>query len=115
MPHSFFLISHLLSSRDTDGAQLVARVGEWDTQTTNEIYRHQNVKVARVIVHPDFQRGNLHNDFALLILENPVNLGENVDTVCLPNSGFVPLSRECYATGWGKDKFGKLGFVITLN
>ena len=60
----------------------------------------------KTIIHPGFQGGNLWNDFALLVVDQPYTLGENVDTVCLPSPGDVPLSRECSASGWGKDKLG---------
>ncbi|MCY5962034.1 trypsin-like serine protease, partial [Salmonella enterica subsp. enterica serovar 1,4,[5],12:i:-] len=77
--------AHCVASQNNqDNGELLARVGEWDTQTTNEIFRHQNIKVAKVIVHPGFKRNNLHNDFALLVLEQQVTFADNVDVVCLP-------------------------------
>lgn len=33
----------------------------------------------------------------------------HISTVCLPPQGEIPQSRNCYATGWGKDEFGKRG------
>ncbi|XP_014289644.1 phenoloxidase-activating factor 2 [Halyomorpha halys] len=100
--------AHCVTKKNED-SEIIVRAGEWDTQRTNEVFPHQNRKVVRTIVHPGFQGGNLWNDFALLVVEKPFEFAENVDTVCLPSPGVVPLSRECYASGWGKDLFGQKG------
>lgn len=42
-------------------------------------------------------------------LEDPFQLDDHITTVCLPPPGLVPNSQECYASGWGKDVFGKAG------
>nr|XP_014289638.1 uncharacterized protein LOC106689256 [Halyomorpha halys] len=89
--------------------EMIVRAGEWDTQRINEVFPHQDRKVVRTIMHPRFFRGNLWNDFALLIVDKPFEFAENVDTVCLPSPGIVSLSKECYACGWGKDQFGQIG------
>ncbi|XP_021198865.2 phenoloxidase-activating factor 2 [Helicoverpa armigera] len=86
------------------------RAGEWDTQNTKEIYPFQDRDVASVITHQDFNKGNLFYDVAVLFLAQPVDLAPNVGVACLP----PPRVRQedgtrCFATGWGKDKFGKEG------
>lgn len=83
------------------------RAGEWDTQTKNEIFPHQDRNVKNVIIHENFAGGTLYNDFAILILSEPLNLMENVDLVCLPEPNTVFDGSRCFASGWGKDKFGK--------
>lgn len=85
------------------------RAGEWDTQTKKELFKHQDMDVERVVVHKDYYSGALFNDVALLFLKNPVNISENVDVVCLPKQGTVVNQARCYASGWGKDVFGKEG------
>ncbi|XP_023290776.1 serine protease 42 isoform X2 [Orussus abietinus] len=92
-----------------EASQLKVRAGEWDTQTKNEIFPHQDRDVERIIVHEKFHSGALFNDVALLILSQPVELAENVDVVCLPDTGAVFDGSRCYASGWGKDVFGKEG------
>jgi hypothetical protein len=52
----------------------------------------------------------LQNDFALIHLSEPFILAPHIDVACLPDTlhavdSFIP--RGCYATGWGKDRFGK--------
>ncbi|CAK1587598.1 unnamed protein product [Parnassius mnemosyne] len=89
---------------------LRARAGEWDTQTTKEIYPYQDRDVARIEVHKDFNKGNLFYDIALLFLAQPMDLAPNVGVVCLPPPRErVPGGTRCFASGWGKDKFGKEG------
>uniref|UniRef100_A0AAG5DIW8 Peptidase S1 domain-containing protein n=2 Tax=Anopheles atroparvus TaxID=41427 RepID=A0AAG5DIW8_ANOAO len=89
--------------------QLKVRVGEWDTQTKNEIYPHQDRSVVEVVVHPEFYKGGLHNDVALLFLDSPLQLNDGIQTVCLPPQDMVFDHATCFASGWGKDVFGKAG------
>ncbi|XP_074099787.1 phenoloxidase-activating factor 2-like [Cotesia typhae] len=93
-----------LNSRD-----VVVRAGEWDTQTQSEPLPHQNRDVSRIIMHPNFKSGNLHNDFAVLILSEAMEQAENVDVVCLPDKYEIFDNTRCVASGWGKDFFGKDG------
>ncbi|XP_031632949.1 phenoloxidase-activating factor 2-like [Contarinia nasturtii] len=88
---------------------LRVRAGEWDTQTRNEIFQHQDRTVADYVIHPDFNSQNMHNDVALLFLTQPFELAPHINTICLPNSGDVFDHARCFASGWGKDLFGKDG------
>ncbi|KAL7025074.1 hypothetical protein ACKWTF_013323 [Chironomus riparius] len=36
-------------------------------------------------------------------------MDQHINTVCLPPQGYVANNRDCFATGWGKDVFGKEG------
>ncbi|KAK1130370.1 hypothetical protein K0M31_018502 [Melipona bicolor] len=90
-------------------SELRIRAGEWDTQTNNEIYPHQDRTVQKVIIHEKYHAGALFNDFAILILSEPVNLTDNVDLVCLPERNDIFDNSRCFASGWGKDIFGKEG------
>lgn len=76
---------------------------------TDEIFPHQDRLVRDYVVHPGYYRGGLFNDVALLFLASPVDVAENVNTVCLPNHGDVFDGSRCFASGWGKDLFGKEG------
>lgn len=89
--------------------QLIARAGEWDSQTTKERLPYQERNLAQIITHPEFSIKTLANDVALLVLQSPVNLDEHIGTVCLPYQDQVSQSPSCFATGWGKDQFGKQG------
>ncbi|XP_040570649.1 phenoloxidase-activating factor 2 [Lepeophtheirus salmonis] len=88
------------------------RCGEWDTQKEIEPSQHQDRFVEDVKIHPQFNPKNLKNDFALLFMEEDFKLAPHVDTICLPDNlaGIDSYDQnDCFATGWGKDKFGKLG------
>lgn len=86
--------------------ELSIRAGEWDTQTKNEPLPHQDRDVGVVVVHPEFKKGPLFNNYALLILVKPVDLADNIETICLPEPKENFDYSKCFATGWGKDKFG---------
>lgn len=85
---------------------LKIRAGEWDTSSRDEILPHQGRQVRNYVIHPQFYRGGLYNDVALLFLEQPVEIAGNVNTICLPEQGEIFDNSRCFATGWGKDKFG---------
>ncbi|XP_076177067.1 phenoloxidase-activating factor 2 isoform X2 [Ptiloglossa arizonensis] len=90
-------------------SELRIRAGEWDTQTKNEIFPHQDRNVQKVIIHNQYSAGPLYNDVAILILAEPVDFAENVDIVCLPERDIIFDASRCFASGWGKDIFGKEG------
>ncbi|KAJ8664739.1 hypothetical protein QAD02_006401 [Eretmocerus hayati] len=88
---------------------LKVRAGEWDTQTKNEIFPHQDRQVDQYVIHEQYVPGSLKNDFALMLLSSPVKIIDNVDIVCLPEPDVVFDYTRCFASGWGKDIFGKEG------
>jgi len=90
--------------------ELKVRCGEWDTQQQIEPYKHEDRHGAAVKIHPEFNAGNLANDFALIFLEEDFKLNFHIDTVCLPKPNQVVVDKtRCVATGWGKDQFGAKG------
>ncbi|XP_049290977.1 uncharacterized PE-PGRS family protein PE_PGRS54-like isoform X2 [Anopheles funestus] len=106
-PSVVLTAAHCVQNRKTE--ELKARLGEWDTQTKNEMFDYQDRNVVEVVSHAEFYKGGLFNDVALLFLDHPAEIMETVNTICLPpaNHNF-DLSR-CFASGWGKDVFGKQG------
>lgn len=89
--------------------QIKIRAGEWDSQTTNERLPYQERGVSRIVTHPEFSIKTLANDIALLILDSPIQLADHINVVCLPRQNEVSVSRDCFASGWGKDNFGVQG------
>jgi len=85
--------------------ELRVRLGEWDTQGTQEFYKHVDIAAKDVHLHEGFNPKNLHNDFGLIFLNEPATLQEHIDTLCLPDSSVNLDYSECVATGWGKDRF----------
>ncbi|KAM8716554.1 hypothetical protein ACLKA7_003433 [Drosophila subpalustris] len=106
-PEVILTAAHCVHNKDAKS--LIVRAGEWDTQTKDEPIPHEDRYVKEIIYHEQFNKGSLYNDVALLFLESPFNLQENIQPVCLPNAGEQFDYDRCFATGWGKNKFGKDG------
>lgn len=105
-PQAVITAAHCVSGKDKS---FKIRAGEWDTQTKKELFPYQDRNVASIKIHPQFYAGALFNDIAIMFLESPVEIAENVDVICLPPQGTVIDNARCYASGWGKDVFGKEG------
>ncbi|XP_046688887.1 phenoloxidase-activating factor 2-like [Homalodisca vitripennis] len=88
---------------------LSVRLGEWDTQRKSEPLPIQNRAVRDVFIHEGYYAGGLFNDIALLFLETPADIAEHIATICLPEQDENMGNRNCVASGWGKDVFGKEG------
>lgn len=91
------------------------KAGMLDVQTEDGVSGTQQLRVNRVIVHPRFNKQTLEYDVAILILNSPLMLSENVNTVCLPVSDLGDREDKiCHVSGWGKDKFGDSGTLQTV-
>lgn len=99
--------AHCVAGKDATSFKV--RAGEWDTQTKNEIFIHQDQDVESMVVHSQYSRANLKNDIALLFLQTPLELGFHISPVCLPPQDLSFENARCFASGWGKDVFGKAG------
>jgi len=101
--------AHCVEKSRNDVGGLKVRCGEWDTQTTSEPYPHQDRTVKAMRIHPEYEGRALFNDFAVLFMESNFDLDIHLDSVCLPQPEETFDSSTCFATGWGKDKFGSAG------
>ncbi|XP_050093422.1 phenoloxidase-activating factor 2-like isoform X2 [Anopheles aquasalis] len=95
-------------------SELKVRAGDWDTKTKNEMYPYQDRPVVEIVIHPDYYKGGLHNDVALLFLDSPFRLNKIIQPVCLPPQDANFDYQTCFATGWGKDLYGKAGVYQTI-
>ena len=104
-----------LNSKYTND-NLKVRCGEWDTQQTIEPAPHQDRDVDHVILHPEYSSRNLSNDVALLHTSSEFILSSHVDVICLPTVAdtYNFDTSDCFATGWGKDKFDLSGEYQTI-
>ncbi|EEZ99180.1 phenoloxidase-activating factor 2 [Tribolium castaneum] len=58
--------------------------------------------IIKIIRHPDYYSGGLHNDIALLILEKQYDFAKNLNSICLPTiANFT--GKRCIAVGWGNN------------
>lgn len=60
-------------------------------------------------MHPNHVPAILAYDVALLILDQPAQLGHTVDTICLPPPFYDFKDHSCVVSGWGKDMFNEAG------
>jgi secreted trypsin-like serine protease len=76
--------------------QIVAGINQLsDTGATR-----QQIKIAKIISHPQWNKEQLINDIALLKLETPLTLNDLVKPTKLPSANYVP-SGELTVSGWG--------------
>jgi len=106
-PQVVLTVAHCVAGKEARALKI--RVGEWDTQSEYEFFPHQDRNVVDAIIHEGYYPAALHNDVALLFLESPVDVGPEADTICLPDSNQAFNGARCYATGWGKNEYGKEG------
>jgi plasma kallikrein len=92
-----------------DQQNLIIRAGEWDIQSKNESEPHHERRIQRVIVHENFNAANKQNSIVLLVLESEFVMTAFINTICLPPKGMNFDNQRCFASGWGKDKFGSKG------
>merc|ERR1712145_794 len=108
-PGTILTAAHCVEKFRQNPSQLKIRCGEWDTQNETEPYPHQDRYVEALNIHPEYDGRNLHNDFAVLFTSEDFVLASHIDTVCLPQAEELFEESTCFATGWGKDKFGSAG------
>ncbi|RXG53909.1 Tryptase beta-2, partial [Armadillidium vulgare] len=91
--------------RHKNGRSLRARLGDYNLAERNEVpeFPHQEISVAEVIVHPQFNATNLLNDVALLRLSRPVKPDRHINIVCLPEPSQLFLGQRCFVSGWGEN------------
>lgn len=61
----------------------------------------------QIVIHPQYHPASLRNDVALIILEKPFRLAENVIPACLPHQGMRFDGKRCITLGWGKNSYKK--------
>ena len=106
----------LLIYRNVPKENLLVRCGDWDRQietSAEEFLHYQDQTISSVSIHPKYSGSSgtasegLHNDIAILFVQNDYNLDKHIDTICLPE---IPNQRngqydenKCVAMGWGAD------------
>uniref|UniRef100_A0A665UMI3 Peptidase S1 domain-containing protein n=1 Tax=Echeneis naucrates TaxID=173247 RepID=A0A665UMI3_ECHNA len=89
-------------------------LGRQNLQGTNP--NEVSTTVARIIIHPNYNRETNDNDIALLRLSSPVEFTDFIRPVCLAASGSVfNNGTDSWVTGWGTVQEGEpLPFPATL-
>ncbi|TDG42753.1 hypothetical protein AWZ03_010831 [Drosophila navojoa] len=83
-------------------SELIARAGEWDHQTAEEAYLHQDRNVQLKIIHKRFDAQSKANNIALLQLQVAFVPSPHISPICLPDASETFDNRRCIITGWGK-------------
>ncbi|KYN21550.1 Serine proteinase stubble, partial [Trachymyrmex cornetzi] len=83
-----------------DVARLIARLGDHNIKTNNEI-RHIERRVKKVVRHRGFNSRTLYNDVALLTLSEPVEFTEQIRPICLPSGSQLYSGKTATVIGWG--------------
>lgn len=104
-PNVVLTVAHCIT--DANRQSLIIRAGEWDSRTEHEFFKHQDREVKEIIIHENYSPDTVVNDIALLILREPVQITENVNTVCLPEQDQNFDYSDCYVAGWGQLLWGK--------
>ena len=73
--------------------------------TSGSVGTEQEVEVAKIISHEQYDSISSSYDIALIQLEKPAKLGVGVGLVCMPDMRyplpFDNIQRKCWITGWG--------------
>jgi len=81
--------------------QYIITLGEHQLQRTDG--DEQVFYGNRIIIHPSYRSSSsFDNDIALIQLDRPARLNNNVKLACLPEHGYqVKEDQPCYISGWG--------------
>nr|XP_020144133.1 vitamin K-dependent protein C isoform X1 [Microcebus murinus] len=102
--------------------KLIVRLGEYDLRRWENLELDLGIK--EVLVHPNYSRSTTDNDIALLRLDRPATLSQNIVPICLPDSGLAEreltqAGQETVVTGWGykssREKDTKRNRTFILN
>lgn len=79
------------------------RLGEWDVSSSNELYRHVDMRVRKIMVHRRYYSGNNMVDLAVIRLKRYINFDANphIRPICLPPHRANFVGHRCVVTGWG--------------
>ncbi|CAK1553829.1 unnamed protein product [Leptosia nina] len=106
--------AHKVKPINYQPSMVICRLGEWDTQTTNEQYAHEDKSVKKIIVHEQFNSKLNSNNIALLITTSEFDLSPpHVGIACLGRRVPQP-GTNCYSMGWGKDFNNNMEYAVWL-
>ncbi|XP_075071901.1 complement C1r subcomponent-like isoform X2 [Mixophyes fleayi] len=105
--HMFGLKKSTVENKD-DVTNLKIYVGDTDM---NKLIEKGNLQVKGVHVHPNYTSHNYDNDIALIELQDPLVMDENVSPICLPEDNEEDLYQSDlmgYVSGFGVTEDKKL-------
>ncbi|KFM61859.1 Serine proteinase stubble, partial [Stegodyphus mimosarum] len=107
-------VAHCVSEFLGNETTLIVRLGEWDTQNTDEFLPHEDYDVSEIMIHPQYRSNNLFNDIAILKLNRDVVFRPHIDTACLPRDEDDFTGQDCIVTGWGTNAYKSGSFSMIM-
>ena len=105
-----FLVGGKKSINIVNDKDIYVRCGEHDVKLLNNFLEHQESRVEKVHLDPEYDSVLLKNNLAILETEHNFIYQDHISPVCLPKpSQAFEGSTNCVSTGWGTSKF-KNGF-----
>lgn len=52
---------------------LKVRLGDWDVNSETEFYKHIELPIKQLLIHPQYYAGNLNNDIAIITLHGYID------------------------------------------
>jgi len=90
-------VAHLSKS---DVQHLRVRLGDHNIKSNGEA-KHVEKRVKRVIRHIGFSSSTLHNDVAILTLEDSVEYSSTIQPICLAAGNNLFINNKVTVAGWG--------------
>ncbi|XP_046689059.1 phenoloxidase-activating factor 2-like isoform X4 [Homalodisca vitripennis] len=110
-PNIILTTAHTISG--LSAIDLRVKAGLWNTTNILESDKHQDRTVSATVLHSGYDKSKVQNDVALLVLNDPLDITDNVAPICLPSRDTIYNSTNCIATGWGVGNLGKgIGSVL---
>lgn len=89
----------------------MVRCGEGDNIEDEQSKHQDRFAKSEPVRHPQYKLTSQkipEYDFAVIKVDRAFDLNINVDTMCMPTSHSDYDPKDCYATGFGKDRWGKV-------
>uniref|UniRef100_A0A182MV10 Peptidase S1 domain-containing protein n=1 Tax=Anopheles culicifacies TaxID=139723 RepID=A0A182MV10_9DIPT len=97
-PKFVLTTAHTLKS----SRRYLARFGEWNLNSSAEIYPRQDIHIERHIIHPSYRDEFIPEyDVALAMLRENIIYTEHIRPLCLPSAEDLFEGQRCIETGWG--------------
>ncbi|EDW90176.2 phenoloxidase-activating factor 2 isoform X2 [Drosophila yakuba] len=91
--------------------ETVVRAGEFDMNSTNEPFQHEERNVERFLRHEGFVYETGANDLALIFVKTSFELKDHIGVISLPNPQTSFEGRRCTAVGWEKESSQQRNFA----
>jgi len=70
------------------------------------MYMEQELSVAKIWVHEQYDDSTTANDVAVIRLTNPIKISDTVNVICLPGAEAKNVNDTVWVSGWGRTAHG---------